>query len=90
MSLHTASTVVIDSYFWKQWPLWPELHGILFNVVQGKSSEWGVRGQTIETVQANTSLGVPFLLLLSCTLTQVAADSPPSCDSRGSGRPPAA
>lgn len=23
-------------------PLWPELHALLFNVVQGKSSEWGV------------------------------------------------
>jgi alpha-1,6-mannosyltransferase len=26
---------MIDSYFWGQWPLWPELHGIWFNVLQG-------------------------------------------------------
>ncbi|KDN50722.1 hypothetical protein RSAG8_01220, partial [Rhizoctonia solani AG-8 WAC10335] len=35
-----ASTVFIDSYFWNTW-LWPELSGILFNVYEGKSSEWG-------------------------------------------------
>lgn len=86
MPSYTASTVVIDSYFWKQWPLWPELHGILFNVIQGKSSEWGVRDQALpDTIQTNPSLGVPFLLLLSCALTQVAADIAPSRGSRSSG-----
>ncbi len=55
MPSYTASTVIIDSYFWKQWPLWPELHGILFNVIQGKSSEWGVRDQTLHnTVHINS------------------------------------
>lgn len=81
---------MIDSYFWKQWPLWPELHGILFNVIQGKSSEWGVRDQALHnTAHTNSPLGVPILLLLSCALTQVAADSVPSRDSRSSGRLPA-
>ncbi|KAL6298546.1 Alg9-like mannosyltransferase family-domain-containing protein [Sparassis latifolia] len=37
-----ALTSAVDSYFWQQWPLWPELYGVYFNVVQGKSSEWGV------------------------------------------------
>ncbi|KAG1775965.1 glycosyltransferase family 22 protein [Suillus placidus] len=36
-----ALTVTIDSYLWNQWPLWPELYGIYFNVYQGKSSDWG-------------------------------------------------
>ncbi|KAI6042478.1 glycosyltransferase family 22 protein [Pisolithus marmoratus] len=36
-----ALTVAIDSYFWNQWPLWPELYGFYFNVYQGKSAEWG-------------------------------------------------
>ncbi|OJA08470.1 hypothetical protein AZE42_02833 [Rhizopogon vesiculosus] len=36
-----ALTVVVDSYLWNQWPLWPELYGVYFNVFQGKSSEWG-------------------------------------------------
>jgi hypothetical protein len=35
-------SVSVDSYFWQKWPMWPELHGIYFNVVQGKSSDWGV------------------------------------------------
>ena len=35
-------TVVVDSYFWVTFPLWPELAGIHFNVFQGKSAEWGV------------------------------------------------
>ena len=86
MPLHTASTVIIDSYFWKQWPLWPELNSILFNVVQGRSSEWGVRDQAPpNTIQANFLLGVPFLLLLSGTFTQNAADGAPSCGFRSSG-----
>ena len=35
-------TILVDSYFWGQYPLWPELSGVYFNVYQGKSSEWGV------------------------------------------------
>jgi alpha-1,6-mannosyltransferase len=37
-----AVTVLIDSYFWDQWPLWPEIFSIYFNVYEGKSAEWGV------------------------------------------------
>ena len=42
--VHTFSalTVLIDSYFWDQWPLWPEFFSIYFNVYEGKSAEWGV------------------------------------------------
>ncbi|KAH7342008.1 Alg9-like mannosyltransferase family-domain-containing protein [Rhizoctonia solani] len=38
-----GSTVFVDSYFWNEWSplIWPELSGILFNVYEGKSSEWG-------------------------------------------------
>lgn len=35
-------TIVIDSYFWVKFPIWPEFSGVYFNVVQGKSVEWGV------------------------------------------------
>ena len=38
-----ALTIVVDSYFWNNYPLWPEFSGIYFNVVEGKSAEWGVR-----------------------------------------------
>lgn len=34
-------SVPIDSYFWQR-PLWPELWGFYYNVVQGSSSDWGV------------------------------------------------
>jgi len=37
-----ALTVAVDSYLWNQWPVWPELYGVYFNVYHGKSSEWGV------------------------------------------------
>ncbi|KAF8554440.1 hypothetical protein OG21DRAFT_1578255 [Imleria badia] len=36
-----AITVAVDSYFWNQWPLWPELYGLYFNVYLGKSNDWG-------------------------------------------------
>ncbi|KAF9812463.1 hypothetical protein IEO21_06181 [Rhodonia placenta] len=37
-----AATILTDSYFWQRWPLWPELYGVYFNVIEGKSVEWGV------------------------------------------------
>ncbi|KAG8932294.1 dolichyl-P-Man:Man(7)GlcNAc(2)-PP-dolichol alpha-1,6-mannosyltransferase [Tulasnella sp. 418] len=37
-----ALTVMVDSYFWQQFPLWPELKSIHFNIYEGKSSDWGV------------------------------------------------
>ncbi|KZO90713.1 glycosyltransferase family 22 protein [Calocera viscosa TUFC12733] len=37
-----AATVAVDSYFWQQWPMWPEFQGIWFNVYEGKSQDWGV------------------------------------------------
>jgi alpha-1,6-mannosyltransferase len=38
-------TLAVDSYFWTGFtrPLWPELAGIYFNVLQGNSSNWGAR-----------------------------------------------
>ena len=35
-------SVFADSFFWQRFPLWPELDALLFNIVQGKSSDWGV------------------------------------------------
>lgn len=34
-------TVPLDSFFWQRWPLWPELAGFVFNVVEKQSSNWG-------------------------------------------------
>lgn len=35
-------SVPFDSYFWQQFPLWPELSAFYFNAVQGSSSDWGI------------------------------------------------
>lgn len=36
------TTVSVDSFFWQQFPLWPEWVGFYYNTVRGKSSEWGI------------------------------------------------
>lgn len=36
-----TTTVSVDSFFWQQFPLWPEWVGFYYNTVLGKSSEWG-------------------------------------------------
>lgn len=35
------STVLVDSYFWRQFPLWPELSGFSYNILHGQASNWG-------------------------------------------------
>ncbi|KAJ3084996.1 dolichyl-P-Man:Man(7)GlcNAc(2)-PP-dolichol alpha-1,6-mannosyltransferase [Quaeritorhiza haematococci] len=40
-SLCAALTIAIDSYFWAEPWLWPELRVFLFNTYQNRSSEWG-------------------------------------------------
>lgn len=35
-------SVSVDSFFWQRFPQWPELDALLYNTVQGKSSDWGV------------------------------------------------
>ncbi|ODV96082.1 hypothetical protein PACTADRAFT_40306 [Pachysolen tannophilus NRRL Y-2460] len=36
------ATLFVDSYMWDQFPCLPELSSFYFNVVQGKSKDWGV------------------------------------------------
>jgi len=36
-------TVPIDSFFWQKWPLWPELTGFMYNIVDKQSSNWGIQ-----------------------------------------------
>ncbi|KAJ3555425.1 hypothetical protein NM688_g2582 [Phlebia brevispora] len=63
-----ALTVSVDSYFWQRYPLWPELYGLYFNVVQGKSSDWGV-----SPFHAYFTSHLPKLLLSSSVLSFVGA-----------------
>lgn len=37
-----ALSVLIDSYFWRQRFMWPEGYAVIFNVIEGRSAEWGV------------------------------------------------
>lgn len=37
-----ALSVLVDSYFWRKRFLWPEGHAVIFNVIEGRSAEWGV------------------------------------------------
>ncbi|KAK2768568.1 dolichyl-P-Man:Man(7)GlcNAc(2)-PP-dolichol alpha-1,6-mannosyltransferase [Arachnomyces sp. PD_36] len=34
-------TISIDSFFWQQFPLWPEWDAFKFNVLSGQASSWG-------------------------------------------------
>jgi hypothetical protein len=34
-------SLFVDSYFWQR-SVWPELGSLIFNVVEGRSAEWGV------------------------------------------------
>lgn len=35
------TTVSVDSFFWQQFPLWPEWVGFYYNTILGRSSDWG-------------------------------------------------
>ncbi|KAG5439216.1 hypothetical protein PCANB_001515 [Pneumocystis canis] len=35
-------TILVDSWFWQKFLLWPEGAAFWFNIIQGKSSQWGV------------------------------------------------
>ncbi|KZT57682.1 glycosyltransferase family 22 protein [Calocera cornea HHB12733] len=61
-----AATVTVDSYFWQQWPMWPEFQGIWFNVYEGKSEDWGV-----SPMHAYFSEHLPKLLLGSLPLSLI-------------------
>jgi alpha-1,6-mannosyltransferase len=40
--LGLLTTVSVDSYFWQEFPIWPEWSSFYFNTVLGQSSNWGV------------------------------------------------
>jgi alpha-1,6-mannosyltransferase len=65
-------TVAIDSFFWQQFPLWPELTSFMFNVMSGQASAWGTQPWYFYFTNAIPRLllnpltyciGIPFSLL---------------------------
>ncbi|OKL60229.1 hypothetical protein UA08_04853 [Talaromyces atroroseus] len=71
-----TATVVIDSYFWQEFPLWPEFNAFKFNVVSGQASAWGVDPWYFYFVNALPRLllnplswlvGIPVSLLADAT-----------------------
>ncbi len=67
-----VSTMCVDGYFWKQERLWPELVGVLFNVYEGKSADWGVRILFSHTLGSfEHRVGLPSTCLFFRTASQV-------------------
>jgi alpha-1,6-mannosyltransferase len=71
-----TATVVVDSYFWQDFPLWPEFSAFKFNVVSGQASAWGVDPWYFYFVNALPRLllnplgwlvGIPVSLLADAT-----------------------
>lgn len=42
MVIGLLCTVLLDSFFWQSFPLWPEWTGFYYNTIQGHSANWGV------------------------------------------------
>ncbi|MCJ1402594.1 dolichyl-P-Man:Man(7)GlcNAc(2)-PP-dolichol alpha-1,6-mannosyltransferase [Xylographa trunciseda] len=41
LAIGLGLTVPIDSFFWQKIPLWPELASFIFNILEGRSADWG-------------------------------------------------
>ncbi|PWN87944.1 hypothetical protein FA10DRAFT_180963 [Acaromyces ingoldii] len=88
--LSAATSIVVDTYFWRRsyalagafsidgqrrGPCWPELEAILFNVVEGRSAEWGAEPRSFYLVAALPRLvSLPLVPLFLIALVGVAVD----------------
>lgn len=41
MTIGLVTTVIVDSFFWQRFPIWPEWVAFRYNTIAGKSSDWG-------------------------------------------------
>lgn len=63
VSIGLLVTISVDSFFWQQFPLWPEWTGFYYNTILGKSADWGTSPPAWYFVNA-----LPRLLLNPMTL----------------------
>lgn len=59
-------TVLIDSFFWQSFPLWPEWTGFYYNTIQGHSADWGVSPWQFYFINAIPRLLINPLSYLLC------------------------
>lgn len=70
-----TATVTVDSYFWQEFPLWPEFSAFKFNVVSGQASAWGVDPWYFYFASALPRLLLNPLTWLVCIPTSLLADT---------------
>ncbi|TPX33102.1 hypothetical protein SmJEL517_g03915 [Synchytrium microbalum] len=63
-AMSVAMTVSVDMYFWNELWMWPEAKSFIYNVVYGKSSNWGV-----EPWHAYFSMHLPKLMPLALPIS---------------------
>ena len=65
-ALGLLATVIVDSFFWQKFPLWPEWVGFYYNTVLGKSSDWGISPWHYYFTNALPKLLLNPMVLLVC------------------------
>ena len=72
LSIGLCLTIPVDSFFWQRFPLWPELTGFMYNVMQGQSVSWGTSPFHHYFSSALPRLLLnPYLYLVSIPLTLI-------------------
>ena len=59
-------TVPVDSFFWQKFPVWPEFAGFMYNVMDGRSADWGTSPFLYYIVSALPRLLLNPLTYLLC------------------------
>lgn len=59
-------SVPVDSYLWQRFLIWPELDALLYNTVEGKSSDWGTSPWHYYFTNSIPKLMINPLTLLVC------------------------
>lgn len=67
-----TSTILVDSFFWQQFPLWPEFAAFKFNVISGQASAWGTNPWHFYFLNAGPRLLLnPFTYLVGIPLSLI-------------------